>query len=466
MIANPNWFAYLALFAWPLVTVGLYRRMPVGKATIWSILGGYLILPVGTSVDLPMIPPLNKDVIPNLSAFLVCRFMLGRKVPLLPGTGLERWLAVGFVVSTFITSLLNSDSYDVGPIHLPGLTAYDALSDSIRQWLYILPFLMARKFLNTSEGCEQILTALMVAGLAYSLPILLEIRLSPQLHKWIYGFFPHLLFSQEMRAGGFRPVVFLGHGLWVAFFIMNSLIAAVALWRLRRRVWQVGTGAATLYLGVILLLCKSLASILYGIGGFLIAKVMSPKAQISIAGMLTVIVLIYPVLRDSEMLPLDWVTSQVEEFSKERAHSLQVRLHDEESILMHIHERPFFGWGGWNRNGVYDPITGKGSSGADGRWILVLGKYGWAGYITEFLLVALPVLRVAKSFRKVNDYRDRVVLSSLCLILAITLFDCIPNAPVRPLTWLLAGAVSGYLSTQVKLVAGASKRSAVQGKTA
>jgi len=460
MIANPNWFAYFVLFSWPLVTIGLYRTMSISKATIWCILGGYLILPVGTSVDLPMVPPLNKDVVPNLSAFFVCRFMLGRSIPLLPGAGLERWLVIGFVVSTFITSLLNSDAYDVGPFHLRGLTYYDALSDSIRQWLYILPYMIARKFVNTSESCEQILKAFAFAGLVYSLPILLEIRLSPQLHRWIYGYFPHV-FLQQMRGDGFRPMVFLGHGLWVSFFIMNSLIAAVALWRIRQRIWRVGTGAAALYLGVILLLCKSLASVLYGMSGFVLAKFLKPKIQTLIAGVLALIVLVYPVLRDSGMLPIDWILSQAMDFSEERGHSLLVRLQDEDLRLSRVHERPFFGWGGWGRNGVYNAVTGKGSSGADGRWILILGKYGWSGYITEFLLLAFPLFRAVKSFRKVGSYRDQVIISSLCLILAITLFDCIPNAPVRPISWLLAGAISGYFVTITRPKSYQSKHNAL-----
>lgn len=444
--ANPNWFAYLALFGWPLVTVGLYIRLPMVKATIWSILGGYLLLPVNTSVDLPMIPPMNKDVIPNLSAFLVCRFMLGKRIPLLPERGMERWLVFGLVISKVITALLNGDAYYVGPRQLPAMTFYDAISDTVRQWLYILPFLMARQFLNTGYGCEQLLKALVVAGLWYSLPMLLEIRLSPQLHQWIYGFFPHM-FAQQMRAGGFRPVVFLGHGLWVAFFCMTSLVAAAVFWRLRQRVWQFSAGSVTLYLSVILILCKSLASAVYGVVLVTTVWLFKPKVQIKLARIITVIVLIYPVLRGTELLPLDSISELAKSVSTERAQSFQVRIYDEQRYLKHAGERPLFGWGGWDRNGVFDLKTGYGFSGADGRWIITYGKYGWIGYITEFLLLSLPIFRVARAFGQINTRRDQAILSGLCLILAITLFDCIPNDPIRPLTWLLVGAISGHISS-------------------
>ena len=37
---------------------------------------------------------------------------------------------------------------------------------------------------------EEILRVLIIAGLVYSVPMLFEIRLSPQLHNWIYGYYP------------------------------------------------------------------------------------------------------------------------------------------------------------------------------------------------------------------------------------------------------------------------------------
>lgn len=59
--------------------------------------------------------------------------------------------------------------------------------------------------------------------------MLYEVRLSPQLHRIFYGYFPHS-FAQQVRGGGFRPVVFLQHGLWVAFFAMMMTVVTFALW--------------------------------------------------------------------------------------------------------------------------------------------------------------------------------------------------------------------------------------------
>ena len=70
--------------------------------------------------------------------------------------------------------------------------------------------------------------------------------------------------DQQIRDGGFRPVVFLGHGLVVAFFAMTTAVAAAAFWRTRTKILQLPAAGITAYLGAMLILCKSLGSLLYG----------------------------------------------------------------------------------------------------------------------------------------------------------------------------------------------------------
>ena len=69
---NLNLATTLALLSWPLVAVFLYKTRPVGQATLWTILGAYLVLPVGANIKFAMIPQLDKNSIPNILAFLGC----------------------------------------------------------------------------------------------------------------------------------------------------------------------------------------------------------------------------------------------------------------------------------------------------------------------------------------------------------------------------------------------------------
>ena len=52
----PNSFAYVALLAWPVVAIVLYATRPLVQATLWTMLGAQLLLPVGTFFKIPMIP--------------------------------------------------------------------------------------------------------------------------------------------------------------------------------------------------------------------------------------------------------------------------------------------------------------------------------------------------------------------------------------------------------------------------
>jgi hypothetical protein len=182
---NPNWFAYAVLLIWPIVGLCLYSRFPIGRATVWTILGGYLLLPVGTIIKFAQIPGLDKVSIPNLTALTCCVLFAGRLPKVFRPFGFTEVLIILILVGPFITSTLNTDPVRVGEFVLPGLTFYEALSAAVAEFIFILPLFLARQFLRGSEDNLDILRIMTIAGLAYSLPMLFEVRMSPQLHGWI-----------------------------------------------------------------------------------------------------------------------------------------------------------------------------------------------------------------------------------------------------------------------------------------
>jgi len=409
---------------------------------LWSILGGALLLPVGTGLDLPLVPPLNKASIPNLAAYFVCHYMLRKRVKLLPNLGLVKGLLFVYILSPFVTALLNTDPIVAGPFFIKGIESYDALSAVIRQMIFIIPFVLGMNFFAGASDHDELLRFLVVAGIFYSFPMLLEVRLSPQLHRLVYGFFPHS-FAQQIRNGGFRPVVFLGHGLWVAFFTMSTVVASSILWKMRRSVIGFRPGVILIYLSVVLFFCKSMASMIYAIFAVPVIYFIRPAKQVNLSKFIVVFVVLFPLLRIADYFPGNEIASMVAEYNQQRAESLQYRIDNEDMLLDHARERLFFGWGTWGRNRVYDEQTGKDLSVTDGRWIIVMGEHGLIGYLAEFGLLALSVIRCSKVIQYVKDSRERIVLSGLSLLMAISMVDLLPNASVTPWTWLLAGALIG-----------------------
>lgn len=450
----PNALAYLMLLAWPIVTALLYRRLPFERAIIWSYLASYLLLPPVAEFDLPLIPSMDKYSIASIATFVVCVFVHKRPVPLLPRHPLARVLVLLFVLGVIPTVLTNGDPLlfrvieHSDPIifvvdHLPGLRWRDLGSVMINQLIVLLPFFMARRYLSSHEGLREILLALMVGGLAYTIPSLIEIRLSPQMNVWIYGFFQHS-FEQMMREGGFRPIVFLPHGLWLAFFMMTAVLAAAALARAAQHKDRTRFILATLYLFFVLVLCKSLASLVYALAFTPVIALASTRWQLRLALTLAAIAVIYPMLRNFGLIPTDAILEQVTAFKPERAQSLGYRFDNERILLERAAEKPWFGWGGWGRGLVRHAETGQILSIPDGRWIIVFGTYGWLGYIAEMGLVASPLALLAHRLYKTPNKPVSPYVAPVALIVAITMVDMLLNAVLIPLTWMCVGAVLGY----------------------
>lgn len=451
-MGNP--IAYLMLALWPFICLLLFRTQKLERALIWSVLGGYLFLPPLTEFNLPLVPAMDKVSIPNLSVLLIMVFGMTEKVRLWPESRVAQFLVAGFILCAIPTVLTNGDPIlfqvleGAGPItflvdQLPGQSVRDIGSVLIGQLLMIVPFLLARQFLASEDGLREILRALMIGALIYSIPSLIEIRLSPQMNVWVYGFFQHS-FEQTMRAGGFRPIVFLPHGLWLALFVCVAAMSAAALAPQTKPIDRWKVYLATGYIFVLLILCKSMAALAYGLVLIPIILFAPLRWQLRIALAFAIVAIIYPMLRNMQVIPLDAILAQAEAISAERAASLEYRFNNEEQLLARAAEKPLFGWGGWGRGLVRDPETGEILTIPDGRWIIIFGTFGWLGYVCEMGLLALPVILVWLSQRKADAAPISPYLPALCLILGITMMDMLLNATLTPLTWLTAGAILGH----------------------
>jgi len=440
----PNTFAYLMLVTWPLVSVLLFRRLPVGRALIASLLLAYLFLPPPPAgFDFPLLPPLTKETIPSLVIVLVCLVMYRGQITLMPESRIGKVLVVVFVLSPLLTVLTNFEPVFWGRISLPALRLREAVALMLQQGLVIAPLLLARNFLRKDTDQRDLLLALFAGGMVYSLFMLVEIRLSPQINVWVYGYFQHL-FDQMIRFGGFRPIVFLYHGLWVAFFALTAVLAAVALARASHGPRLVGFAVAAVYLLVVLVLCKSVASILYALALLPMIALFGQRLQLHVAVVLAFLALAYPLLKGADLVPQDAMLQMAERIDMDRANSLRFRFDQETILLERAAEKPLFGWGTWGRNQIMDPNNGQILTVTDGRWIILIGVLGWVGFLAEMGLLTLPVFLLWAKTRGADPGSLSPWIGPMALILVINVVDLIPNATITPLTWLFAGAVLGY----------------------
>jgi len=441
---TPNWLGILVFAAWPIVAAYLYSHRTITEATVWTLLGALLVLPAGASIKFEMIPAIDKNSVPNICTFAGCMFAASPIKQSRFRFGLCEILLISLIVSPLVTSLLNNDPIYIGGSFFPGVGTYDGISAVISQLILSLSFIVGRRYLQDPKDNAVILRALTVAGLAYSLPMLFEVRMSPQLSSWLYGYLPTTSFVAEMRYGGFRPVVFMGNGLIVAFFMMTCVVASMAHLRVRKRAVRFAApSAVTIYLSIILVFCKTAAAIIYGAVLGMLVRFARPETQIRVALLLGCLALSYPLLRATDIIPTKVMVDLARSIDPDRAQSLELRFDQEAALLAHASERFYFGWGRYGRNRIITEESGKDDSVTDGLWIITMGQFGIIGFLAQFGLLVLPIFRAFPAFKFVQYPHEKIFLAAIALILAVSAIDQLPNASLSSWTWLLAGSLLG-----------------------
>jgi hypothetical protein len=461
----PNTFAYIAIFSFPILAGILFKRLPVPDALIWTMLSGFLLLPEATYVDFPLLPTFDKQSIPSLSALLFTWLatrrenLVGRFHPVRAGASTTATLApkgseqridrnrlivvmlLLLVIGPMFTVYTNREAIFFGPLGLRGLEWYDGFSMTLEAMVSVLPFVLARRHITSDGGFEALLRALAAAGGIYSLLVLFEIRMSPQLHNWVYGFFPHS-FLQQKRGDGFRSTVFLIHGLKVALVLAVACIAAASLGSLKSGKEATRWRWLAVWLFAVLILQKSLGALLITMALISLTVFGRPAFRTSVLIGLATMVLLYPMLRGAGLIPVDRVFEFAYSIDRLRASSLNFRLVNEDMLLERAEEKPYFGWGGWGRSRVYND-HGRDISVSDGMWIVIIGAKGWLGYVATLGLWCLPILILYLRRRR---FGEKLLLPLAgATALSATLIDMLPNSGIPVLTWLIAGALLGWL---------------------
>ena len=439
-----NLAAHIVLLSWPVVTLALFLMLPTQRAVIWSVLGAYLFVPSSVGYDFPVIPTLDKTSVPSVAVFLLA-FALARPGEFKwPKSNAVNILVFMYVFGPLFTGFANRDAITIGTYVMPGITLYASFSAIAERAIDMMPFILGVGFLRTERAHRDILVIFVVAALIYSLPIFYEIVKGPYLQMTLFQAGSVGFLLQQQRGGGFRSMVFLGHGLLVSTFLAMSLLAAVSLWREKRSVWGLPALVCALYVFGVLVLNKSVGALSLGIIAVILLVVCSPRRFIQIALIFALILVTYPIMRANRLVPVDAILSLSESASAERGESLGFRLRNEDILLNRARERPIFGWGAYGRNRVY-VVQDWGPTAditiTDGTWIIELGIYGWVGYLALFGLLCYSFWHVFRLRRQGISQAT----AGLAAMLLLNLVDLIPNASLKPITWMIAGALTGLV---------------------
>lgn len=429
-----NAFVPVALLGFMPLVAALFATLRPQRAVLVAYVAGWLFLPVS-----------------DLQLFGFFDYTKGTAVPLVvfaavlvfDSAALRRlhFSRLDLPVIVFcVAPLLSSLDNDLG--------WYDALSAGMYQTIvWGLPYLMGRAYFHSPQGLRQLALGLLAGGLVYAPLCLWEIRMSPQLHATLYGFHQHD-WTQTLRLGGYRPMVFMQHGLMVGLWMGAASLIGLALWMAggTRKLWGMPVALLATVLLVTGVLCKSFgATILVLVGALALVLMRGLRTSLPMA-LLVCLPATYVFVRTVG----EWSGAEVTEFvagiDPQRANSLSFRLEAEERLRLKAAEKPLLGWGGWGRSFVRlsdDPLKAD-TVITDSLWILMFGKYGAVGLVALLACFCVPVVAL---WRRCPPRRwassGAVVPWALALVLTLYAIDCLVNAMENPVYLLIAGALSG-----------------------
>lgn len=427
----------LTMFGWLPLVLGLFSRFRQRPrlAVIAGFLLAWMFLP-NHGYKLPVLPDYTKisaacyGILLGAAIFdpaVFRRFRLhGWDAPLLV------WTLV-----PLLTSLSN------------GLGAYDGVSAALGRFTqWGIPYFLGRLYFNRREALEELLLGFFIGTLVYIPFCWFEIVMSPRLHRIVYGFHPHS-FAQAKRSGGWRPVIFMQHGLMNSMWMVSGFIAGFSILASRRLgrhlpgpppAWAAAVGV--LFATIILL--KSTGALFLMLLGILVLLVLRTLRTSLPLVLLLAIPPAYATVRSTGL----WdgkhlIEAAAKAANAERTGSLSFRIANETILAEHAWKRPLLGWGEWGRSSVRDE-EGVIISVPDGLWILAFGRSGYTGLAALLLLFFTPPLLFLRRHPPAT-WRDPAVAAVLAgpLLLALFALDSLMNDMFNPLMLLLAGGMTG-----------------------
>ncbi|MDG2054980.1 MAG: hypothetical protein P8J86_09760 [Phycisphaerales bacterium] len=425
-----------SLLAWPVLCLMFFLLLRARTAVVVSVFFAVLFLPMG-SIEFSGFVNFNKYNSASLGVLLGVVLFDSMRIM----TFRLKWIDAPIIIyacSAFMSSISN------------GLGVYDGISGLQNNFMiWMVPYFVGRIYFSTPEGMRFLAKSIVIWVLVYLPFVAYEIRMSPQLHRMLYGYSP-LGWSQLSRgSGAYRPAVFMQHGLMVSLWITSGGLAAFCLWQGKARRQIAGVPAILIAAtdALFVFLSNSFGSLLILLG--LVASVLLGRAT-RWTMVLVLVVSVVPTYTLARVIlswePTVFVEGVDKYVSTARASSFQFRVDNERLMIdKTMGSRPLLGYGGWGRGRIYSE-SGRDLSITDSYWIIVLSSQGLLGLVAFLAVLVVPVYGFAYRVR-VRCWREPWAAGGLALVTVIIAFtfDSISNAMFNPIYVLAIGAVAGFV---------------------
>lgn len=438
-----NMFAHIMMFAWIPIVFGLFVKLPPRRAVIVSFIFAWLFLPMA-EYKIPGFPNYTKMSATCVGVFIGAAIFNTQQL-----LSFRLRLIDLPMIIWCLCPMASSLSNDLG--------LYDGLASTLTQTVtWGFPYIIGRIYFCDPAAIKEFAVGIFIGGIIYMPLCWYEIRMSPQLHHMLYGFTQDS-FSETYRYGGWRPMVFMQHGLAVGMWMASASLIGAYLWFSNsiKKIFKIPVSYVVIMLILTLLFCKSTGAIvlfILGLSALLVAHKLKTK-------ILVICLLLVPIVYLSVRATGYWDGDNLahfiyDNFDRERALSLWTRFDNENMLSKKAMERPAFGWGGWGRSRIYDE-QGNDITITDSLWIIALGTNGLVGLGALTISILLPCVILMRRYRTREWFNPKVVATAtLAVLLTLYMIDNLLNAMINPIYMLAVGGITSFTKEQFEEIPG------------
>jgi len=424
-------FIIAVLLGYLLIGAGLVVFLGGLRGVMAAIVIGWFFLPPGRGINLPGLPQYTKEFAVSYAILIGVIFSDSTRLlsfkPKLLDIPMLVWIS-----APLFSSVTN------------GLGYYEGLSGVyFNIFVFGVPYLLGRIYIRTPNDVKTVAIWFVIAGVIAIPFALWESRMSPNLNNMLYGYKFHKD-HMTRRLGGYRPTIFMRHGLEVGLWMATSSAVALWLWitsAKKIKIFKYRIPGVAIVLLFATIMSRSLGSLILLAGTTTTAFVVRTTGFRIALIALVLFPSVYLSIRISNIWAPDQMTAIIRSFDEERAKSLEARLGQELTVSKHALERPLFGWGGQNR---FRPVNDDGSiTPVDGMTTITFGKNGFVGLISFLAVISLPSLLMILRIRG-REITSAIWAPAVGIMLGLAIFsiDMMFNAFYTPLHIIGIGAIA------------------------
>ena len=432
----------ITLLAFPVLIITLFKKRGAHQAIAIAFVGGWMFLPVA-----------NYDIflLRNTKTAAICLSILASAY-LFDKERLSKFQfnaadipMLLWCTASFFSSIANGD----GP--------YDGLSQAMYQSVrWGIPYFIGRLYFNDAESTKILAIAIFTGTIIYIPFCWYELIMSPQLHRLTYGYHQSDFIQTLRDGGGFRPMVYMEHGLMTAMWMILGVFLGIWMFVsdvMPKKIMHIPSHYLLMLLTFTSIMMRSVAAFSWLIIGLLVLYI-SNKTK---TAFLLIILMLVPYLYIVTRTTVYWDGRNLSDsvsgnFSANRSQSLQFRFDNETILIQKARQGSFFGWGGYGRSRVYD-TEGKDVSTTDGLWIITFGTNGIYGLLAMVIAIQWPLflffMRVKPELWKTQTWSSSAVMA---VFLGIFMIDNLLNAMINPVYLLCNGSLVSMLLNSSRIL--------------